>query len=167
MMIKDYERIHVLPTCRNLREIARFLVMSLLISNGIRRNTLSIVRVGSRWIVAPGDKIRHLRPDADTSEGWIKAVLRGKNLGAVVIPEIEYLGVGIALLHSSTGAPGEILEIGDTEHRIFCYVEDLDSIEKCPLSTVEKRIVPKWGFWRTASLVNTILDRVDFGLPPC
>lgn len=78
-----YRRLHILPVRLDVEAIAIFLASTLLISHGVRRDTLVAVNLGSTWLWVPGDKIKYLGPDIDTAKGWVKAVLRGKNgLGA-------------------------------------------------------------------------------------
>ncbi len=93
MEFEDYKkcleganRIHILLTNQSLEYVATFLVSSLLLSHGIRKDTVSIVKLGKLWLCAPGSRLRHLRPDLDSSVGWVKAVLRNRKkevLGAV------------------------------------------------------------------------------------
>ena len=164
---EDYSRIHIYPKPRSIREASRFLAMSLLISNGIRKNTVSVTRLEGKWIIAPGDRLRHLRPDADTSEGWVKAVLRGKRLGAAVLDSIQVPGEAVLIVHGDEmGVSGESLRREELAgERIFCYLEDEDV--GCPVKAHRVYGVPPWGVWRSAVLVNIILDRVESGLSPC
>lgn len=137
--------------------------MSLLISNGIRRDTASIVGVGGKWIIAPGDRVRHLRPDADTSEGWVRAVLRGKRLGAILLEEPPILDGVTVLLHEGEVEGGELSTLYDASTPIvLCYTSS--SVEDCS-GRVEGIIrVPDWGYWRTAIIANIILDNSGGGL---
>ena len=102
--LDKYKRIHYLPSPRSLDEASEFIANTLLLSHGIRRDTLSIVTLKCCTLLAPGDRLRQLRPDYETRTGWIRAVLRGKHrgLGAVLDYEhstIEYLmSMDIAVL---------------------------------------------------------------------
>ncbi len=85
----NYKRLHILPTKLDAEALAVFLVSALLVSHGVRRDTLVAANLGNIWLWIPGDKIRYLGPDIDTATGWIRAVLRGKKgLGA------QFKGVG-------------------------------------------------------------------------
>ncbi|MCE4601140.1 MAG: hypothetical protein F7C38_06200 [Desulfurococcales archaeon] len=164
---EGYSRVHIYPKPRNIREASRFLAMSLLISNGIRKNTVSVTRLDGKWIIASGDKLRHLRPDADTSEGWVRAVLKGKKLGAILLDNIQVPGEAALIVHR-VGAGGESLRRdGLAGERIFCYLEGEDEAVECPVRARSVYSVPAWGVWRSAVLVNIILDRIESGLGPC
>lgn len=83
--------VHMLLTPQSLEYVATFLVSSLLISHGIRKDTISIIKLSKLWLCAPGSKLRQLRPDLDSSVGWIKAVLRNHKkevLGSVKLQEL-------------------------------------------------------------------------------
>ncbi len=161
--VDRYKRILLYPDPRNTYDTARFLVYSLLISNNARRDTLAQVRVGAKWIIAPGDKIRHLRPDADTSEGWVRAVLRGKRLGALLSenPLIPEKGARIEIRHARTG-PQKLDITGIKPPVIVC----LHRGAECRLRGALLFEVHDWGVWRTAVILNIILDRIWSGLPP-
>jgi len=161
--VDKYKRVLLYPDPRNTYDAARFLVYSLLISNNARRDTLAQVRVGSKWIIAPGDKIRHLRPDADTSEGWVRAVLRGRKLGAVLSenPLIPEKSVRIEVRHARTGS--RKLEITGIKPIV---VACLNRGARCWLDGALLFEVCDWGVWRTAVILNIILDRIWSGLPP-
>ena len=94
--LDKYKRIHYLPNPKSLDEASEFIANTLLLSHGIRRDTLSIVKLRCCILLAPGDRLRQLRPDYETRIGWIRAVLRGKHrgLGAILDYDnktIEYL----------------------------------------------------------------------------
>ncbi|MEB3846852.1 MAG: hypothetical protein GSR74_02615 [Desulfurococcales archaeon] len=161
--VDKYKRVLLYPDPRNTYDAARFLVYSLLISNNARRDTLAQVRIGAKWIIAPGDKIRHLRPDADTSEGWVRAVLRGKKLGALLSenPLIPEKGVKIEIRHARTGS--QKLYITRMEPPV---VACLHRGVECELGEDLFYEVRNWGVWRTTVILNIILDRIWSGLPP-
>lgn len=79
-------RLHVLPRKIGVPDASLFITSALLVSHGVRECVAAVVNVGGTYLVAPSWKIRQLRPDADSREGWLRAVLRGKHrgLGAVV-----------------------------------------------------------------------------------
>ena len=135
--------------------------MALLISNGIRKDTVAIVNVRGKWIIAPGDKLRHLRPDADTSEGWVKAVLRGRPLGAVVMDHLIEAGNVILLHHHGGGRAGNLSRLFDLSLPLaLCYT---NSLAACPLIPKIVIDVPGWEIWRTVIIANIVLDNIERG----
>ncbi|MCE4612468.1 MAG: hypothetical protein F7C07_01355 [Desulfurococcales archaeon] len=61
-------------------------------SHGVRRDSTAIALLSKprMWLVARGDSVRHLRPDIDSAEGWIRAVALGKrHLGGETLVEIS------------------------------------------------------------------------------
>ena len=134
--------------------------MALLISNGIRKDAMATVNVKGKWIIAPGDKLRHLRPDADTSEGWVKAVLRGRPLVALVMDHPIKAG-NVILLHHSGGRAGNLSRLFDLSLPLaFCYT---NSLAACPLIPKIVIDVPGWEIWRTAIIANIVLDNIERG----
>ncbi len=79
-------RIHVAKRLLSIEEAGLFIASSILLSHGIRPCTIAVVRLHRTWIIAPSWSIRQFRPDEDSRTGWIKAVLRGKKLGAMLTP---------------------------------------------------------------------------------
>jgi len=73
---------------------AGFLAASLLVSHGVRRDATAVFEHAGRYIVVNGGKVRHLRPDQDSAEGYIRAVLHGKarHLGADITGELPLQG---------------------------------------------------------------------------
>jgi len=150
-------RLHVLPSPGSRYEAARFIASALLLSHSIRVNAIAAVRVGGTWVVAAGGRVRHLRPDADTAEGWLRAVLRGSRLGAELRDDPpEPVGRRILLLPGSPRGlarlPGEPVTI--------CY-------GSCPYVDFEEVEGPAWPSWSLAEAANIIVDRVSVGLRPC
>lgn len=74
----SYRRVHISRSNLKVDEAAVFVTSALLVSHGVRTDALAVVRVGGKWVWAPGDRVRYLGPDIDTARGWIKAILRGK-----------------------------------------------------------------------------------------
>ena len=150
-------RLHVLPDPKSAWEAAAFIASSLLLSHGIRRDTAALVRVGGKWILAEGARVRQLRPDADSAEGWVRAVLRGKRLGAQLL-ESPPPPVGRVVLLEK-GAPGglEELPVGDVT---VCY-------GGCPYEEAETLGSPDWPPYKLAATVNIVLDRMEAGSPAC
>ncbi len=150
-------RLLIHPSPKSIAEAARFLAASLLISHGIRRDAVAAVRVGGRWIIAPGSRVRHLRPDADTAEGWVRAVLRGARLGGIVA-------------RAPPGPVGTVYEIvpGDPRGLKMLGGEPVTiCLPPCPY---EGKIVveaPDWPSWSIVEVANIIVDRRGAGLDPC
>ncbi len=165
--LDKYRRIHIARFNRDsYLDAARFLVNSLLLSHGIRRDTLSIVGLVNTIRLAPVDKLRHLRPDAESSTGWIRAVLekgKAKGLGAVLLQReaLEDLIAGV--------------EIGRTQ----IIVENCNIEPTLPLS-LEFPVTIYYGFramrdgigvclkcpqWCSPIILNIALDRIEAGLP--
>ena len=90
------ERIHVSLTPLNTRDAAIFLASALLVSHGVRRDSTAVVKLSRprSWLLARGDSVRHLRPDVDSAEGWIRAVTSGKSrLGGVLVEGLDLEGL--------------------------------------------------------------------------
>ncbi len=159
-------RIHILPEKVSPAGAGLFLVSSLLISHGVRRDSEAWVRVGGKWLIVKGSTVRQLRPDAISSEAWVKAaVYKGK---------AERLGARIADLTLD-----EVLDPARTycvsnKYRIvydeysrvwygyFIYVSRPDL---CP-ADIDRMLGAPGLLWMAPALVNSILDRLSVGLPP-
>ena len=150
-------RLLVHPSPAGITEAARFLAASLLISHSIRRDTVAAIRVGGKWIIASGARVRHLRPDADTAEGWVRAVLRGAMLGGVV-SESPPDPVG-TVYEIVPGDPRGLKRLGG-EPLTVC-------LPPCPYR--DKIVVegPDWPSWSIVEVANIIVDRRSVGLEPC
>ncbi len=165
--IDKYKRIHYLPEPRSLDEASEFIANTLLLSHGIRRGTLSIVKLRCCTLLAPGDRLRQLRPDYETRTGWIRAVLRGKHrgLGAILDYEhktIEYLrimnkGVIIVIYHSEESwvTKSRLEEILAENGPIL--VEYIDASH----SMVDKGVLgAQYSPGVTGAIVNIYLDNI-------
>ena len=150
-------RLHVLPTPRSTWEAAAFIASSLLLSHGIRRDAAALVRVGGKWILAEGSRVRQLRPDADSAEGWVRAVLRGRRLGALVLEEPPPPRGRVVLLRE--GAPGGLGGLPGAPVTV-CY-------SGCPYEPERELGAPGWPPYRLAAVVNIVLDRMELGVPGC
>jgi hypothetical protein len=166
------QRIHVLPSPRSLGEASAFIVNALLLSHGIRKESVAIVRVGGEWIYAPGASIRHLRPDADSSEGWLRAVLRGRELGAQRLEKFEPPSEALRICLRC--GLKEDLDLGllksvPLEAADAIYVFYTSTVEDIEVSNLCRESV--WGAIPlrprfAVAVVNTILDRIEAGMSP-
>jgi hypothetical protein len=156
--VRGYRRVHVYADPRDLLDVARFIAGALLLSHGIRRDTVAVVKLGDSWLVAPGDRVRHLRPDEETLEGWIKAVLRGAMLGVVMVKsKPSYDGYRVCL--SLEGSP--LIEMLRMPRR-DTYVLDYSSMEECD---VRYRRPGRLREYMLAPLVNMIIDNIEWSSP--
>ncbi|MDM7274781.1 MAG: hypothetical protein P3X22_001465 [Thermoprotei archaeon] len=89
-----YRRHHIYLSPEDPLDAARFIANALLLSHGIRRDTAASAKVGGLWITVHGSEVKHLRPDEESLEGWIRAVLRGggSKLGVRVSREPPRVG---------------------------------------------------------------------------
>ncbi len=150
-------RLHVLPDPRSLWEAASFIASSLLLSHGIRTDAAALVRVRGQWILAEGARVRQLRPDADSAEGWIRAVLKGKRLGAELLKDPPQPVGHVVLLKRGASRGLEKLPVGDVT---VCY-------GSCPYERAEALGSPDWPPYKLAAVVNILLDRMELGSPAC
>ncbi|MEB3779316.1 MAG: hypothetical protein GSR85_03695 [Desulfurococcales archaeon] len=167
-----YHRVHILPEAKDLREAALFLVSSLLISHGARKDTMAIVQIEETWITAYGDKIRHLRPDQDSSEGWVKAVLykgKYKKLGASItstpiVPLSEGYCIGNGVIGLNNIKDIIHLESNNNVTLTFIYIDKTGKfINTCKESINLELEVPRP---LRPALINIVLDRIEAGLKP-
>ena len=146
-------RLHVLARPSPIGEAARFIASALLVSHGIRRDTMAVVLLESgEWIVVRGWEARHLRPDIDSAIGYVRAVLRGARLGGEVVEEPPG-SVGVC---RAVGGEGEFL------HRVLplnppaTFYYGVGSVEGCRGAWAPGWLAP--GF--APALVNALLDMV-------
>ena len=159
-LLEGLVRVHVLPSWPGVYEAGVFIASSLLVSHGVRRDSAALVARGDYWLVARGDRVRHLRPDADSLEGWVRAVLRGRPLGASVCPRGS-LAPRITLRVCTSG--GDVLGIGEALARAKPpYVLEYREVGGCDAS-----LGASWMPLHLApAVVNVVIDRVLGGLPP-
>jgi hypothetical protein len=170
-LLGEYRRIHYYPNPQNIEEAALFLTSSLLLSHGIRRDTVSIICFRNKTIVLPGDRARHLRPDMESAKGWIKAVLfKRRNLGATVYREcINIQGL--------TMEKGLLTLVTKPENSRAASIPDLNTIKlQYPLTlyyTCKEPAIHYDLHFKIpcsppcrAAILNIILDRIEAGLPP-
>jgi hypothetical protein len=153
--IRGYKRVHVYTNPEDALDVAKFIAGSLLLSHGIRRDTVAVVRLKDLWLIAPGDRVRHLRPDEETLEGWVKAVLKGANLGVTMVrAKPSYEGYRVCL--SLEGLP--LLEMLRMPRR-DTYMVDYSSVEECD---AKYRRPGKLREYLLAPLINIILDNIEW-----
>jgi hypothetical protein len=169
-------RVHIAVGRLSLEEAAVFLASALLTSHGIRRDTLAIINIKNTYIIIPGWSVRHLRPDLDTARGWIRAVLRGKPLGA---------RVSMAPPSYPSGCCLRVVASASLRYRCTCsarpkgtatilYYTGADkdgepsprpsSCEGCPEFAGELALPTPLSL--APAIINTELDRIRVGLPP-
>lgn len=157
-----YRRVHLLPDPRSFNEAAAFLSSSLLLSHSIRRDTLAVVALKRGVIAAPGDRVRQLRPDLESSTGWLRAVLRGKwrGLGAVMLERPPSMGAWcgrvIQTVMGIAGVEGEIVV-----DKPLLIVHSNSGAELNSTAKIRAPCPPPCR----AAVSNIILDRVESGLP--
>jgi len=166
-------RVHVLLIETDVQTMAAFIVNSLLVSHGIRLDAAALLRLRHGWLWVPGSGIRHLRPDADSSEGWVRAVLRGRSLGARIVGDHAVLEVlpGEALCIEVAANAGATLcrgSPGGARHVVITYGRtrgrprakphlQLACLERCWLELAAPLAL-------SPAIVNVVLDRVEAGL---
>jgi len=150
-------RLHVLPQA-TIQEAARFITGALLLSHGVRQDTAALVRVGGRWLLAEGPRVRRLTPDADTSEGWVRAALRGARVGAVLLDSPpEPLG-SVVVVEAGDGSGLARVPMPPVT---LCY-------GSCPEGwRPEVRLSGFGDAWRSVVVANIVLDRIEEGLEGC
>lgn len=151
-----YRRLHVYLDPEDELDVAKFFAGSLLLSHGIRRDTVAVVRFKGLWLIARGDKVRHLRPDEETLEGWIKAVLRGSNLG-VEVSEFKPSYVGFVVCLGDNGLPlSELVRLPKAEG--YTVVYGLET--QCD---IRFRRLRELKVYMLAPLINIVIDNIYSG----
>ncbi len=153
-------RLLVYPRPRSLYEAARFIASALLLSHSIRLDAVAAVRVSGSWVVARGSRVRHLRPDADTAEGWLRAVLKGRaeRLGAEVSSEPPDPAGPILLVERRPSGRG--LHRLPGEPVTLCF-------DSCPYDAGEAVEAPDLPVNVVVEAANIIVDRRSVGLGAC
>ena len=152
--IKGYRRIHIYINPEDELEAAKFIAGALLLSHGVRRDTVAVTRLRGFWLIALGEKVRHLRPDEETLEGWMKAVLRGAKLG-VILAKDKPIYTGFKICLNLEGPPLlEMLRMPKREVYVVIYskVENCDSTYRKPGRLKEYMIAP---------LINIMIDNLE------
>ncbi|MFN4045858.1 MAG: hypothetical protein ACK4H7_00775 [Acidilobaceae archaeon] len=154
---KAYRRHHIYPDPESPLDAARFIANALLLSHGIRRDTVVSVRIKDKWLTVYGDKVRHLRPDEESLEGWIKAVLkgRGSKLGVKISPEPP--GVNSVACFSGEGL--DFMEGLKNISPPYILVYGLEGFQCAQL--IKPPLNVKWSI--IVVLVNIVLDNVEAG----
>ncbi|MCE4625521.1 MAG: hypothetical protein F7C35_06625 [Desulfurococcales archaeon] len=158
-----YRRVHLLPDPGSFNEAAAFLSSSLLLSHSIRRDTLAIVVLKRGVIAAPGDHVRQLRPDLESSTGWLRAVLRGKwkGLGAVMMEHPFNVGAWCGrVIQTFMGVAGVVGEIMVDQPLLIVHTNN--GVELGSTAEIRAPCPPPCR----AAISNIILDRAEAGLPP-
>ncbi|WP_062662094.1 hypothetical protein [Aeropyrum camini] len=147
-------------------EAGVFISSSLLLSHGVRQGVLAAVRLGARWILARSSDVRRLYPDADSLEGWVKAVLRGRPLGASLIQGgvrdvMSYIGVKPEELLCVDYAGGGVWR---DEEKLAAYRRAVYGDKLCSEAGAAERVYTPAPLNVAPALVNIVWDRVDAGL---
>lgn len=152
-------RIHV-GYAQTPLEAGGFMAAATLLSHGIRNGVVAAVSLRGTWIVVESSRLRRLYPDADSLEGWVKAVLRGSPLGAVVSQLLDLKGMGeyVCLQPSDRLDYGAISAISSVRTAVY-GVESL-----CKNRRVYR--IPARPRHAAPSLVNIVWDRVEASLDP-
>ena len=173
--LEEAKRVHILLTPQSLEHVATFLVSSLLLSHGIRKDTVSIVKLSKLWLCAPGSSLRHLRPDLDSSVGWVKAVLRNRKrevLGSVKLrdlPSFDRHGFErFSVLCSSQGK--EIIKNEDVWWSMFSGYKGnkilVEYSERGDVMKANKVFTMEISCKYAPVLINISLDRIEEGKKP-
>ncbi len=162
-----YRRLHILPVRLDIEAIAIFIASALLISHGIRRDTLVTINLGNTWLWVPGDKIKYLSPDIDTAKGWVKAVLRGKKgLGAFFkSEEPDCKDAKIVYLIKNSLEIIMVKNMVATPKYCIYYFNNLDEASQY---NREADVVIGLGgahLYMGPVIANVLIDRVEVGLP--
>ncbi|MCE4628045.1 MAG: hypothetical protein F7C34_02715 [Desulfurococcales archaeon] len=119
-----------------------------------------MVRLGSTILVAPGSRLRQLRPDQESAEGWVRAVLRGKarGLGAIIASPRE---AALALRGATilTTCNGTASRPGPASLKHPLSIIHSTGTGRCWLHA-------PCGPSCRAALANIVVDRLLAGLPP-
>ncbi|MEB3817044.1 MAG: hypothetical protein LRS46_03785 [Desulfurococcales archaeon] len=179
-MESKYKRIHILIDSGKPRDIAIFLVNALLISHGIRRDVLAAFRWGNAWIAAPGDRVRHLRPDMDTAEGWIRRVIKEPGrLGTTLIDPQRLEALPCLVVRGGNPHPshGSLKQLEDTIYvlaksssRLLLLYKSGGASKSAEYSYIAKcveslDIALPLPLAHLPAIMNILLDRIEAGTP--
>lgn len=156
-MTTDIMRVHVYSEPLDLLDAARFIASTLLLSHKLRVDTVSAVRLKNSWIIVRGDRVRHLRPDEESLEGWIKAVLKGKKLGAEIsLKPIDPIGLVACITLDGDKPLYYIMDLG----------EPITVTYGTPVYECKHRLRPELDLpvFIQAGIVNMLLDNARVGL---
>ncbi|MCE4603847.1 MAG: hypothetical protein F7B20_02635 [Aeropyrum sp.] len=153
-------RIHV-GIASSILEAGEFLSSALLISHGLRTNVVVAVRFRNVWIVAGPGGVRHLYPDAPSLEGWVRAVLAGKNLGARLVVGDNGLNLDLngAVCVNNSGSVEGLEALAAARAAIY-------GDNKALCKGIPKVGIPVSRISIAPAVVNVIWDRRDYGLNP-
>ncbi len=139
--LEDHNIVHVLSFESRPRDLAIFLTSALLLSHGIRRDAVAILKLRSEWLCVPGSTVRHLRPDFDSAVGWIRAIIRSKKdrflgsfrLNTFPVDMKRYVKVNVLCKSARFRLFLEhklFEEINENKKIFFIYKNEIDSIDK-------------------------------------
>ncbi|MCE4615102.1 MAG: hypothetical protein F7B60_06210 [Desulfurococcales archaeon] len=143
--------IHILLGRYKTWIIASFLSSALLISHGVRRDMDAVFQAGDKTVIVKGSRVRYLRPDQDSGEGYVKAVLRGKasQMGAIIQEEYD---IQKPCLNVTQFNGADFFTMDPHKYKSFIYGE---RIEDCVTgflgAEVPVNLMP--------AVINIILDR--------
>jgi len=80
----------------------------------------AVIQAGSIYVLVRGSRVRHLRPDQDSGEGYIRAVTRGKHaqLGAEILP---HPGIVEPCINVTTNEGSDLFTLYLPSHATFVY----------------------------------------------
>ncbi len=175
-----YSRIHVYLDPKDLRDAAGFIVGSLLISRNVRRDTVAIAALKHTLVIVAGDSVRQLRPDEESSTGWIRAVLRGKHkgLGAQLAPRGKLQEAIEDILGARTTDAEQVFIVVNRGVNTLCRIKPQPGKPHIAYYARNASYKPPEGdvpvtaeTWLpagyAASTLNIMIDRVAAGLEPC
>ncbi|MEB3844641.1 MAG: hypothetical protein LRS48_03035 [Desulfurococcales archaeon] len=177
---ENYSRIHVYLDPKDLRDAAGFIVGSLLISRNVRRDTVTIVALKHALVIVAGDSVRQLRPDEESSTGWIRAVLRGKHkgLGAQLAPRGELRAAIEGILGARIADAESVFIVVNRGVNTLCRIKPRpgkpyiayyarNANHKPPERDVPVTVETWLPAGYAASTFNIMIDRAMAGLEPC
>ncbi len=125
---------------------------SLLLSHGVRRDAAAVFEHSGRYVVVSGERVRHLRPDQDSAEGYIRAVLHGKasHLGAVIKDELP---LHEPCLNVTISDGADIFGLDLRKYNSFIYGGRLD---ECDTGFIGSEL----PLQALPAVVNILLDRM-------
>jgi hypothetical protein len=146
-------RVHVLLGRHKPRITAGFLVSSLLISHGVRSDATAVFQYADKYVLVDGSRVRHLRPDQDSAEGYVNAVLHGKAgyLGATIT---DSLPLEEPCLNITPRTGVDVFTLDLRRYKSFIYGGSLRECETGFIgSDLPVHVLP--------AVVNILIDRIQ------